>query len=99
VIDLYKIDLPRLAEAIDAMAAFDRHAEAIIAEVDRRIAVLHVESWSGGAASAQRQYHDKWIRDAQRMRDSLSTLRQAAVHAHRAYSDAHTINASMWESE
>jgi len=97
VTDRYKIDLDQLAAAIEAMHAFDHKAESIIAEVDRRVTALHVDSWSGEAATAQQDDHDRWTADAGRMREALGKLRDAGERAHGNYRGAHTTNTGMWD--
>jgi len=95
--DRYKIDLTELSNAIEAMKKFDARAEAIVADVNRRVAALHLESWSGAAAAAQQHYHDRWTADAQEMRDGIGKLHDSSERAHRNYSGAQANNVGMWE--
>jgi hypothetical protein len=43
-----------------------------------------------------RQAHTKWKHGAQEMREGLAAMRQIAMTAHGNYTDAASVNASMW---
>ena len=90
----YRVELDELLAYADKLQAFERRAEALGAQIDKRIAGLH-ETWSGNAATAHRAQHDEWMAGATQMREALAELRAAARDAHRHYTDAAQLNVDM----
>ncbi|MBF6254480.1 WXG100 family type VII secretion target [Nocardia farcinica] len=91
----YRIDLEQLDAAIDTLAKFGKTVEDWLAEVDGKIADLHL-SWSSQAAAAQRDAHQKWLAGVAEMRENLDELREVARKAHANYSAAIDVNTKMW---
>jgi uncharacterized protein YukE len=50
------------------------------------------ESWSGKAADEQAAAHAEWAAAAQKIRDGVKKMQDAAKAAHTAYNDAVTEN-------
>jgi WXG100 family type VII secretion target len=92
----FRIDPDALADAVARMSAFEQHVESMLAEVDTLVADLH-EQWSGEAAAAHREAHQRWTEGAKTMREALGRLRIAGDRAHQNYTGAITANASMWQ--
>lgn len=89
------MDPQALADAVQRMVAFQRHAEDIITEIDARVTRLH-SSWSGEAAAAHAAAHQHWVRGESMMRQALAQLQKVATTAHGNYTDAMSTNLSMW---
>lgn len=90
----YRVELRELERFVEKLQAFERHAEAVTARIDKQVAHLHT-SWSGDAADRHRAQHDAWSVAAAEMREALTGLRNAAHNAHRNYSDAAALNVAM----
>ncbi|BBX65060.1 ESAT-6-like protein EsxE [Mycobacterium saskatchewanense] len=93
--DPFHVDPEALADAVKRMAAFQRHAEEVLAEIDSRVQRLH-GAWTGEAAAAHAEAHQHWARGEAMMREALARLRAAGETAHRNYTGAMAQNLSMW---
>lgn len=91
----YRVNLEQLDDAIETMTKFGADVEGWLAEVDAKIAELHL-SWSSQAADAQRDAHDRWMAGAAEMRENLEELREVARRAHASYTGAVQTNVEMW---
>ncbi|MFE7802911.1 WXG100 family type VII secretion target [Nocardia sp. NPDC057440] len=91
----YRVNLEQLDDAITTMAKFGADVEGWLAEVDQKIAELHL-AWSSAAAEAQRGAHDRWMAGAAEMRENLDELREVARRAHTSYTGAAQTNLEMW---
>lgn len=89
------MDPQALADAVHRMAAFQRHAEDMIAEIDSRVTRLHA-SWTGDAAAAHAEAHAHWVRGEAMMREALAQLEKVATTAHSNYTGAMSTNLDMW---
>ena len=85
----------QLVDVIERLVRLDAHLEAALAEVEQRVAALHV-TWTGDAAQAQRTAHTEWHRGAEQMRAALMRMRAIAVIAHANYAAAAAANVRMW---
>lgn len=93
----YSVDLDELAEKIREMAAFERDVERALDHLERVITRLDV-SWTGAAATAQREAHERWATGMREMQRGLKEIRDAAERAHTNYSNAVAANQRMWAS-
>ncbi|MBB5918491.1 WXG100 family type VII secretion target [Nocardia transvalensis] len=93
--DQFRVDLQQLDDAIVKMSGFGAEVDAILDDVDRHIADLHL-SWDSRAAETQRAAHTKWLAGAAEMRENLGELRDVARVAHENYSGAAGTNHGMW---
>ncbi|MCV7029363.1 WXG100 family type VII secretion target [Mycobacterium sherrisii] len=93
--DAFRVDPEALADAVQRMAEFQRHAESMLAEIDSLVGNLHA-TWSGEAASAHAEAHQHWARGEAMMRAALAQLRTAGAGAHDNYTNAMATNLSMW---
>ena len=91
----FAVDLELLAELVERMAAFERHAAAFRNEVDVRLRRLH-GAWSGAAAAASATAHAEWTAGAGQMHEALGVLRAIAATAGENYAAAARANALMW---
>ncbi|OBG80391.1 MULTISPECIES: WXG100 family type VII secretion target [unclassified Mycobacterium] len=91
----YSVDLDRLQEFADRLAAFNSSAEHVAGEAEQQVAVLH-SSWTGDAADAHRRYHTEWMDAVSQMREALNALRTKIASAHRDYSGTVAHNVAMW---
>jgi len=57
--EAFRVDPQALADAVQQMAEFTRHAESIIAEIDFLVSNLHA-AWPGDAAAAHAEAHRHW---------------------------------------
>ena len=92
----FRVRPPHLLDIVDRMARFEQHLEDALAEVDKKIADLHL-AWSGAAAAAQKDAHRRWVEAVCEMRDGLVQMRENAHRAHGNYTRAVNANVSMWE--
>ncbi|MEB4208603.1 WXG100 family type VII secretion target [Mycobacterium sp. 94-17] len=93
--EAFRVDPQALTDAVQRMAAFQRHVEDSIAEIDSRVTRLHI-SWTGRAAAAHAQAHQHWVRGEAMMREALTQLGQVAGMAHHNYTGAISTNLGMW---
>lgn len=91
----FRVDPQALADTVQRMTAFQRHAEEMITEIDSRVTRLH-EAWTGEAAAAHAQAHQHWARGEALMREALTQLQKAATTAHANYTGAMSTNLRMW---
>lgn len=68
--EAFRVDPQALADAVQRMAAFQRYAEDMIAEIDSRVTRLH-GTWTGEAAAAHAEAHQHWVRGEAMMREAL----------------------------
>jgi WXG100 family type VII secretion target len=91
----YTVDLDALLTFTDRLVKFNARSEEIATAVDQHIAGLH-DSWLGDGATAELEYHEKWMAAAKQMRHGLDDLRKNAQVAHHNYTEVIAINTAMW---
>lgn len=92
--DAFRVDPQALADAVQRMAAFQRYAEDMIAEIDSRVTRLH-GTWTGGRGG-HAEAHQHWVRGEAMMREALGQLEKVATTAHGNYTGAMSTNLGMW---
>jgi ESAT-6 family protein len=93
--DAFRVDPEALADAVQRMAEFQRHAESMLSEIDSLVSNLHA-TWSGEGAAAHAEAHRHWARGEAMMREALGQLRSAGATAHDNYTGAMSTNLAMW---
>ncbi|WP_219065700.1 WXG100 family type VII secretion target [Candidatus Mycobacterium methanotrophicum] len=93
--DAFSVDPDALADALERMGEFVRHAESLVAEIDTLVTHLH-GTWSGQAAAAHAEAHQHWSRGEAMMREALGQLKTAGATAHHNYTGAVATNTAMW---
>lgn len=91
----FEVDLDELLAAVDEMARCGAALEALLDEVSRRVAGLHL-TWAGRAATAQVAAQSAWETGFREMHTALAAMRAAAELAHRSYGDAAAANVQLW---
>lgn len=89
------MDPQALADTVQRMVEFQRHAESMLAEIDSLVTNLHA-TWTGQGATAHAEAHRHWARGEAMMREALAQLRAAGATAHRNYTGAMSTNSAMW---
>lgn len=89
------MDPQALADTVQRMVEFQRHAESTLAEIDSLVTNLHA-TWTGQGATAHAEAHRRWARGEAMMREALAQLRAAGTTAHRNYTGAMATNSAMW---
>jgi WXG100 family type VII secretion target len=89
------VDPEALADAVQRMAEFQRHAERVFGEIGSLVSNLHA-TWSGEGAAAHAEAHRRWALGDATMRDALAQLQTAGATAHRNYTGAVAKNLGMW---
>lgn len=84
-----------MADTVQRMVEFQRHAESMLAEIDSLVTNLHA-TWTGQGATAHAGAHRHWARGEAMMREALAQLRAAGATAHRNYTGAMSTNSAMW---
>lgn len=84
-----------LMRIIERMAEVEQRAEASIAAMDTEVHNLHA-TFTGEAATAHIQAHEKWAKGAEQMREALKGLRSASHAAHGNYTGAAAKNMQNW---
>jgi WXG100 family type VII secretion target len=95
VAEAFRVDPEALADAIQRMAEFQRHAEGSLSEIDSLVTNLHA-TWSGEGAAAHAEAHRHWAIGEAMMREALAALKAAGATAHRNYVGAVAKNLGMW---
>jgi WXG100 family type VII secretion target len=95
VVEAFRVDPAALADAVQRMAEFGRHAEGLVAEIDSLVTKLHA-TWSGEGATAHAEAHRRWTRGEATMREALARLNSAGATAHANYTGAMAQNVAMW---
>ena len=91
----FSVDLDKLSDFVDRLAAFNCASEGVSADVDRAVAQLK-GTWRGDAADAHQDYHQRWMTAEEQMRSALAELKSKAASAHEGYSGAVQHNSEMW---
>lgn len=89
------MDPRALADAVQRMSDFARHAESVLAEIDSLVSNLH-STWAGSGAAAHAEAHRHWARGEAMMREALAQLRAAGQTAYGNYTGAMSTNLAMW---
>ncbi|MGC5258227.1 WXG100 family type VII secretion target [Gordonia sp. DT218] len=89
------VDLAELDRIVTLMRDFGKDAESLCRNVEKSVANLHV-SWTGKAADAHKQAHDRWVEGTREMRSALTDLDGTGRTAHANYSAAVAANKGMW---
>lgn len=79
-----RVDLARLTSAIEELQSFDRAIVDRLAELEGKVAALHV-AWTGEAAAKHAEAHAEWREGAQRLADGVSRLASASAAANQDY--------------
>jgi WXG100 family type VII secretion target len=95
VAEAFRVDPQALADTVQRMVEFQRHAESMLAEIDSLVTNLHA-TWTGQGATAHSEAHRHWARGEAMMREALAQLRAAGATAHRNYTGAMSTNSAMW---
>lgn len=93
--EAFRVDPQALADSVQRMAEFQRHAESMLAEIDSLVSNLHL-AWTGEGAASHAQAHQHWARGEAVMREALAQLKAAGATAHGNYTGAMAKNLSMW---
>ncbi len=93
---MFSVDLDLLDETVAELARSGEALDALLDEVSRRVAALHV-TWAGSAAIAQAGGQAEWEAGYREMREALAAMRAAGRLAHRDYGEAAATNLRMWE--
>jgi WXG100 family type VII secretion target len=93
--EAFRLDPQALADTVQQMVEFQRHAESMLAEIGSLVTSLHA-TWTGQGAAAYAEAHQHWARGEAMMREALARLRAAAGTAHRNYTGAMSTNLAMW---
>ncbi|MFW0783595.1 WXG100 family type VII secretion target [Gordonia sp. CPCC 206044] len=93
--DSYRVDLNEVEVFTDALGDFVKFVEDRVGALDARIDDLHV-SWTGEAASAHRDAHDRWRSGAVEIRQAMADIRQAAQRSHTAFVGVQELHRKMW---
>jgi len=94
--DVFAVDAGELAHVVDQMAACESALHELAAELERRIAALHI-SWHGEAAAAHLVAQAEWNHGFREMRETLAAMRAAGWVAHGNYTAASETNQQLWE--
>ena len=93
--EAFRVDPQALADTVQRMVEFQRHAESMLAEIDSLVTNLHA-TWTGQGATDHAEAHRHWARGEAMMREALAQLRAAGATAHRNYTGAMSTNSAMW---
>ncbi|GAY19013.1 WXG100 family type VII secretion target [Mycobacterium sp. shizuoka-1] len=93
--DAFAVDLVRLSDIVERMAAYQAVVDSMLEECDVVVANLHAQ-WEGVAGESHAAVHQQWKEGADMMRDGLSQLRLAGRHAHTSYRGAVEANLKTW---
>ncbi|NYD43151.1 WXG100 family type VII secretion target [Nocardioides panaciterrulae] len=94
--DRFTVDLDRLEQVVDRMAAGASELESLLADLGARVRVLHA-SWDGAAAAAQLDAQHRWEAGFREMHAGLLRMRAAGGRAHQGYAAAVAANVAMWD--
>jgi len=95
VTEAFRVNPDTLADAVQRMAEFGRHADSVVAEIDSVVTHLHV-AWTGEGAAAHAEAHRRWTHGEAIMREALARLTSAGATAHANYIGAMATNLAMW---
>lgn len=93
---MFSVDLDLLEESVAEMTRCGHALDALLDDVSRRVAALHL-TWSGAAALAQEEAQAEWESGFRQMHEALGAMRTAGRVAHGSYRDAAATNVRMWE--
>jgi ESAT-6 family protein len=93
--DVFTVDADELSHAVDRMTACGSALHELAAELERRVASLHL-SWQGEAATAHQAAQSEWEHGFRTIREALATMQDAARLAHGNYTAAVEANLQQW---
>lgn len=93
--EAFRVDPEALADAVQRMAEFQRHAKSVLAEIDSLVSNLDA-TWSGEGAAGYAEAHRRWAAGEATMREALAQLKTAGATAHGNYTGAMAKNLDMW---
>jgi WXG100 family type VII secretion target len=93
---LFTVDADELSYAVERMAACGSALHELAADLERRVASLHIP-WQGEAAAAHQVAQGEWEHGFRTIREALTTMQNAARVAHRNYTAAVEANLQQWE--
>ena len=94
--DVFTVEADELSHAVDRMEACGSALHELAADLERRVATLHI-SWHGEAATAHQAAQVEWEQGFRTIREALATMRNAARVAHANYTAAAEANLHQWE--
>jgi WXG100 family type VII secretion target len=94
--DVFAVDAGELARVVGQMAACESALQELTADLERRVAALHI-SWQGESAAAHLLAQAQWEDGFRRMRDALAVIREAGRVAEGNYTAAVKTNLQLWE--
>ncbi len=94
--DVFTVDAGELAHVVDQMAACESALHELAADLERRIASLHL-SWDGQAAAAHVVAQAEWEHGFRGIREALAVMRAAGRVAQGNYTAAAETNLQLWE--
>lgn len=92
----FHVDLAALQSAADLLEKFDKSTEQFLADVEQRVANLHID-WQGETAAAHLEAQKRWTAGAEEMRTAVGQLRAILNTAHSNYRSAAAANTAMWQ--
>lgn len=92
----YAVDLGELDSVVGHAGDLTNQVELWLHDLEALLSRLH-ETWSGQAASAQLEAHQRWVLGTRHMHNSLHALKASAHTAHTNYSSAVAANSKMWQ--
>jgi WXG100 family type VII secretion target len=94
--DVFAVDAGELAHVVDRIAACESALHELAADLERRVAALHI-SWHGEAAAAHLVAQTEWDHGFRGMREALAVMREVGRVAQRNYTAAAETNLQLWE--
>jgi WXG100 family type VII secretion target len=94
--DVFAVDTGELAHVVDQMTACESMLHELAADLERRVASLHI-SWDGESAAAQLVAQAEWEHGFRGMREALAVMRAVGRLAHGNYTAAAETNLQLWE--
>lgn len=92
----FHVDLGALKSAAEMLEKFEKTTEQFLADVEQRVANLHVD-WQGETAAAHLEAQKRWTAGAEEMRTAVGQLRAILTTAHDNYHSAVAANTAMWQ--
>lgn len=92
----FRVDVEELDGVVAQLGATQVALRQVADDLAAEVRALHT-LWTGLAGDSHDVAHVAWSAGFASMHDALLAMRDAALHAHTAYSDAAQANRSLWE--
>ncbi|WP_433601508.1 WXG100 family type VII secretion target [Nocardia sp. CA-135953] len=91
----FSVDLSHLDEIVSRLSGLAGFITDHLDEIDKRVATIQGDGWTGVAAQAYADAHNQWASGAREFAEGVREISDAAKQAHADYTSAIETNRKM----